>query len=275
MESDVADTTTQRLVEHPLLVDGVKFDLGVFALYYVDAEQHLRAAVYTRDVLIRAATAPYPEGALAKDSPGVLVPSIDKYTPFWELPSLSAYPTAKAALDATVGLDDIWPQVEAVVSSTLGALHSKAVPFRAMQVVRFDLMVDAARKVWLIEINQSPRIHVSRSESDKTWRATLADDIAAYVLQLADGQADPAEPWRVVQGQAELRQGATPLLARSLAESESESETESETESESESESTGSSTATTAKPASAVDAVEIIKANAAVASLLALVGLLH
>ena len=46
----MTDTTTQRLVEGPLLVDGVKFDLGVFALYYVDAANHLRAAVYTRDV---------------------------------------------------------------------------------------------------------------------------------------------------------------------------------------------------------------------------------
>ena len=46
----MTDTTTQRLVEQPLLVDGVKFDLGVFALYYVDATHRLRAAVYTRDV---------------------------------------------------------------------------------------------------------------------------------------------------------------------------------------------------------------------------------
>ena len=46
----MADTTTQRLVDQPLLVDGVKFDLGFFALYYVDATKHLRAAVYTRDV---------------------------------------------------------------------------------------------------------------------------------------------------------------------------------------------------------------------------------
>ena len=46
----MADTTTQRLVEQPLLVDGVKFDLGIFALYYKDAANHLRAAVYKRDV---------------------------------------------------------------------------------------------------------------------------------------------------------------------------------------------------------------------------------
>jgi hypothetical protein len=240
MKSDVTDTTTQRLVEQPLLVDGVKFDLGVFALYYVDATHRLRAAVYTRDVLVRAATAPYPEGQVELDSTGVLVPSIDKYTPYWELPSLSAYPTAKEALDSTVGLEDVWPQVEAIVSSTLSAVHSKAVPFGVMQVVRFDLMLDAARKVWLIEINQSPRIHVPRA-GDTTWRAALADDIAAYVLQLADGEAVPHEPWRVVAGSQVVAAGkADRRVARSLSESESASEGSASEGSKSESESEGS-----------------------------------
>merc|ERR1719379_2150515 len=109
-----------------------------------------------------------------------------------------------------------------------------------MQVVRFDLMLDAARKVWLIEINQSPRIHVPRA-GDTTWRAALADDIAAYVLQLADGEAVPREPWRVVAGSQVVAVGqADRRVARSLSESESESPkstSESETPSKSESES--------------------------------------
>ena len=56
-----------------------------------------------------------------------------------------------------------------------------------LQVVRFDFMLDAARKVWLIEINQSPRIHVPRV-GDTAWRAALADDIAASRAESRAGQ---------------------------------------------------------------------------------------
>ena len=56
-----------------------------------------------------------------------------------------------------------------------------------LQVVRFDFMLDAARKVWLIEINQSPRIHVARA-GDTAWRAALADDMAASRAESRAGQ---------------------------------------------------------------------------------------
>ena len=61
-----------------------------------------------------------------------------------------------------------------------------------LQVVRFDFMLDAARKVWLIEINQSPRIHVNRQAGDtarEAWRTALADDIAASRAESRAGQA--------------------------------------------------------------------------------------
>ena len=57
-----------------------------------------------------------------------------------------------------------------------------------LQVVRFDFMLDAARKVWLIEINQSPRIHVARA-GDTAWRAALADDMAASRAESRAGQS--------------------------------------------------------------------------------------
>ena len=79
-----------------------------------------------------------------------------------------------------------------------------------LQVVRFDFMLDAARKVWLIEINQSPRIHVPRA-GDTAWRAALADDMAASSAKSRASQSCLPDNCKALN--IELLCGAVPVLA--------------------------------------------------------------
>jgi tubulin monoglycylase TTLL15 len=118
-EIDFADNDTfiQEFVDDPLLVDGYKFDMGVYTI--ITSVDPLRVYVYWGDVLFRYCAVPY-HPFDAKNVEKYIVG--DDYLPTWEVPSLKQYYTGlgfsmKGSFDAYLmsqGRDPgvVWDQVE-------------------------------------------------------------------------------------------------------------------------------------------------------------------
>uniref|UniRef100_A0A4Y0BLW7 Tubulin-tyrosine ligase n=1 Tax=Anopheles funestus TaxID=62324 RepID=A0A4Y0BLW7_ANOFN len=111
------DTFIQEFIDDPLLVDGYKFDIGVYTV--ITSIDPLRVYIYKGDILFRYCPVPYyPFNASNVDKYIVG----DDYLPTWEVPSLGQYYTKygfgmKDSFDAyltSTGRDPstIWEQVE-------------------------------------------------------------------------------------------------------------------------------------------------------------------
>lgn len=173
-EINVNDNLTfvQEFIENPLLVDGHKFDIGVYTI--ITSIDPLRLYIYYGDILFRYCPQKYypfdPEN-IDKYIVG------DDYIPTWEIPSLAKYYNAlgygmKASFDAFMknsGRDPqkIWDQVEDAIR--LAVLAKEPLIKDVMQrfknskqtffeMARFDLMVDDNLKVYLMEANMSPNL---------------------------------------------------------------------------------------------------------------------
>jgi tubulin monoglycylase TTLL15 len=164
-------TFIQEFIQNPFLVDGHKFDIGVYTI--ITSINPLRAYIYYGDVLFRYCPQKYypfdPEN-VDKYVVG------DDYLPTWEVPSLSRYYNAlgygmKESFDAyvrTQGKDPqiIWNQVEDAIRTAIltkePLIKSSFQHYKNRQnfyeMARFDLIIDADLKVHLIEANMSPNL---------------------------------------------------------------------------------------------------------------------
>ncbi|EDV42286.1 uncharacterized protein Dana_GF17905 [Drosophila ananassae] len=164
------DSFVQEFVQRPFLVDGHKFDIGVYVA--ITSINPLRAYIYTGDVLFRYCPVKYypfnPEN-IDKYIVG------DDYLPTWEVPSLRKYynrfeGSMRTVFEAYVrdqGKDPsgIWPQVEHIIRTTLAAKEKDIVEtlsyYRThnfFELMRFDLFIDEDLKVSLMEANMSPNL---------------------------------------------------------------------------------------------------------------------
>lgn len=80
------DTFVQEFIQNPLLVDGHKFDIGVYTI--ITSIDPLRVYIYNGDILFRYCPVKYYPFD-AKDVDKYIVG--DDYLPSWEVPSLSQY----------------------------------------------------------------------------------------------------------------------------------------------------------------------------------------
>ena len=84
LDLDTQGSFVQVFVDDPLLIDGYKFDIGVYTM--VTSIDPLRIYVYEGDVLVRFCPEKYhPFDAKKKDKYVVH----DDYRPTWEVPTLS------------------------------------------------------------------------------------------------------------------------------------------------------------------------------------------
>jgi tubulin monoglycylase TTLL15 len=165
------ETFIQEFVQKPFLVDGHKFDIGVYVT--ITSLDPLRVYIYYGDILFRYCPQkyyPFDPSNVDKYVVG------DDYLPTWEVPSLSRYYNAlgygmKGSFDAYVraqGKDPqiIWDQVEDSIRVAIltkqpllkGLLQSYKNRHNFFEMARFDLIVDDDMKVYLIEANMSPNL---------------------------------------------------------------------------------------------------------------------
>lgn len=198
------ETFLQEFIENPFLVDGYKFDIGVYVV--ITSVDPLLSYIYTGDVLFRYCSEKY----LPFDPKNVNKYVVgNDYVPTWKVPSLIKYFETfgggmRASFNAYVrdqSLDpsDIWTQVEHIVRETILAMKNNIVmamrPYKTgnfFELLRFDLIIDDELKVHLMEINMSPNL----SSEHFKQNALLYEQILYSVFNLLGvGTALRAKKW--------------------------------------------------------------------------------
>ncbi|CAH2090156.1 unnamed protein product [Euphydryas editha] len=165
------ESFVQEYIQKPFLVDGHKFDIGVYVV--LTSVDPLRVYWYKGDVLFRYCPAkyyPFDPSNLDKYVIG------DDYLPTWEVPSLARPYTAlgfgmKEAFDHYAeskgkNTTRLWEDVqEAIVEVFLKkeyhiieALKNYPSKDNFFEMMRFDLVIDEDLKVYLLEANMSPNL---------------------------------------------------------------------------------------------------------------------
>ncbi|CAG5043659.1 unnamed protein product [Parnassius apollo] len=165
------ESFVQEYVQKPFLVDGHKFDIGVYVV--LTSVNPLRVYYYTGDILFRYCPAkyyPFDPKNLDKYVVG------DDYLPIWEVPSLAHPYTAlgfgmKEAFNTYVRSKGknpaiMWEEVEKAITEVflkkehhvIEALKNYPSSDNFFELMRFDLVVDENLKVYLLEANMSPNL---------------------------------------------------------------------------------------------------------------------
>lgn len=174
------DTFVQEYIHNPLLIDGRKFDIGVYiTLTSVDP---LRVYILHDEILIRFCPKDY-KPIDFKDVDKYVVG--DDYTPTWEMPSLKKYYTEhsmsfKETLNSYLRSQDkdpdfIYRQVyEAIAGLFLNKNKNlmksldKMTHKRAyFELMRCDFVLDEDLNVYLMEVNMSPNLSSAHFEGNK------------------------------------------------------------------------------------------------------------
>ncbi|XP_032664679.1 probable tubulin polyglutamylase ttll-15 [Odontomachus brunneus] len=161
----------QEFVERPYLVDGYKFDIGLYIV--ITSVDPLRLYVYQGDVLFRfCPVAYYPFDAEDLDKYVVG----DDYLPIWKVPSLKKYYaelgySMKDSFDAYVreqGKDpaEMWEraydairEVFLMKESQIREISKRVGNGRNFfELMRFDLVLDEDLNVYTMEANMSPNL---------------------------------------------------------------------------------------------------------------------
>ncbi|RZF34125.1 hypothetical protein LSTR_LSTR003535 [Laodelphax striatellus] len=164
-------TFIQEFIDDPLLVDGHKFDIGVYTI--ITSIDPLTVYFYNGDVLFRYCPEKYYPFDPAKVDKYVVG---DDYLPTWEVPSLKKFYndnafSMKDSFDAYLkqsGRDPskIWSQVEEAIRevclSKEHAIHNILVNYPSkrnfFEMMRFDFAVDNDLNVYVMEANMSPNL---------------------------------------------------------------------------------------------------------------------
>ncbi|EDV93859.1 GH18061 [Drosophila grimshawi] len=160
----------QEFIQRPFLVDGFKFDIGVYVV--ITSVNPLRVYIYNGDVLFRYCPVKYyPFDAENQDKYVVA----DDYLPSWEVPSLRKYYNSyggsmRTSFEAYVrdqhkDPSQIWTQVEHIIRTTILSKEQDITnslraykTHKFFDLLRFDLFIDEDLKVYLMEANMSPNL---------------------------------------------------------------------------------------------------------------------
>ncbi|EFN86381.1 Tubulin polyglutamylase TTLL6 [Harpegnathos saltator] len=171
-DADLTDGIfVQEFIERPYLVDGYKFDVGLYIV--VTSVDPLRLYIYKGDVLFRfCPVAYYPFDAEVLDKYVVG----DDYLPIWKVPSLKKYYTElgysmKDSFDAYVreqGKDpaEMWERAYEAIREVflMKEAQIREVSRRIgngrnfFELMRFDLVLDEDLNVYTMEANMSPNL---------------------------------------------------------------------------------------------------------------------
>ncbi|XP_072743716.1 probable tubulin polyglutamylase ttll-15 [Anoplolepis gracilipes] len=164
-------TFIQEFIERPFLVDGYKFDIGVYVV--ITSVDPLRLYAYKGDVLFRFCPVkyyPFDPEVLDKYVVG------DDYLPIWNVPSLKRYYTEfgfsmKDSFDAYVrehgkNPTEMWERaydaIREVVLMKETQIREVSRRFgngrNFFELVRFDLALDEDLNVYMMEANMSPNL---------------------------------------------------------------------------------------------------------------------
>uniref|UniRef100_A0A0A9X8G8 Tubulin polyglutamylase TTLL6 n=1 Tax=Lygus hesperus TaxID=30085 RepID=A0A0A9X8G8_LYGHE len=171
IDLDKPGSFIQEYISDPLLVDGYKFDIGVYTT--ITSFDPLRVYIYNGDALFRYCTEkyyPFDDERVDKYVIG------DDYLPTWEVPSLTKYYvdygfSMKESFDGymmSIGRDPktIWLQIEEAIRQVCLKKESQIMKYLSLykskrnffEMMRFDFVVDNNLNVYIMEVNMSPNL---------------------------------------------------------------------------------------------------------------------
>lgn len=172
LDLSASDTFIQEFVQNPFLVDGRKFDIGIYTI--ITSLDPLRVYVMKSEWLIRYCAVDYNPFDVSIPDKYVVG---DDYTPTWELPSLKdVYQRLKFShknslfyyLDMrghnSVAMEnEVYKAIADIIyekKSDILKIVSKY-PYGSksfFEMVRFDFVIDSEINVYLMEVNMSPNL---------------------------------------------------------------------------------------------------------------------
>ncbi|XP_070576680.1 probable tubulin polyglutamylase ttll-15 [Ptychodera flava] len=180
LELNTDKTFIQEFIQKPFLIDGRKFDIGIYTV--IASIDPLRLYIYEEETLIRYCS---------KDYYPVDFDDVDKYvvgddyTPTWKMPSLqSIYEDMSYSHKETLNIfirqqgkdsqhiwDQMYESITQVVSHFEPKLVSSSSKYKSvrnfMELVRFDFVLDEDLKVYLMEVNMSPNLSSKHTGPNK------------------------------------------------------------------------------------------------------------
>lgn len=182
------DTLIQEYMSNPLLIDGKKFDIGIYAV--LTSVEPLRVYIYESESLLRFCAKPYLDSQTSHFNSSDLESYVvgDDYTPIWLMPSLLRYYigtnlSMKQTLNSYLKRlnkdgQQIWGQIEDTIKSVYKSKEHHLARMTRMyqtannyndtsvegslnqffEMVRFDFIVDDQLNVYLMEANMSPNL---------------------------------------------------------------------------------------------------------------------
>jgi tubulin monoglycylase TTLL15 len=165
------DSFVQEFIENPFLVDGYKFDIGIYTV--ISSIDPLRVYVYKGDVLFRFCPVkyhPFDSEVIDKYVVG------DDYLPIWNVPSLKNYYknygfSMKESFDSYVRSqgkdpqkmwDDCFEAIRSIILQKEYQIRQVLKRFKGsesfFELVRFDFMVDENLNIFVMEANMSPNL---------------------------------------------------------------------------------------------------------------------
>lgn len=164
-------TFVQEYIEKPYLIDGFKFDIGVYTV--ITSVDPLRLYVYKGDVLFRFCPVKYyPFDPMNLDKYVVG----DDYLPIWNVPSLRNYYikmgfSMKDTFDAYIRTkqqdpDKIWDDINNAIriivlkkeKQIANVVRQFGSGRNFFEMVRFDFVLDEQLNVFIMEANMSPNL---------------------------------------------------------------------------------------------------------------------
>ncbi|XP_025205839.1 tubulin polyglutamylase ttll6 isoform X1 [Melanaphis sacchari] len=171
LDFNSSGTFIQEYIDNPLLIDGYKFDIGVYTI--ITSIDPLRVYMYNGDILFRFCPEKY--HPFNPDNIDKYVIG-DDYLPTWEVPSLKKYyvdqgASMKASVESHLkaqGRDatKIWDQLEDAIrvvclekeSKIRNLMRNYKSKTNFFEMARFDFVVDNDLKVYIMEVNMSPNL---------------------------------------------------------------------------------------------------------------------
>ncbi|XP_034832589.1 probable tubulin polyglutamylase ttll-15 [Maniola hyperantus] len=201
------ESFVQEYVQKPFLVDGHKFDIGVYVV--LTSVNPLRVYWYKGDVLFRyCPTKYYPFDPKNLDKYVVG----DDYLPTWEVPSL-AHPYTSLGFSMKEAFDHyasskgknttkMWEDVQEAITEVfikkehhiISALKTYPSQDNFFEMMRFDLVVDEELKVYLLEANMSPNLSSAHYPPNQLLYEQVLYNLFSLVglaTYLNDGNEDP------------------------------------------------------------------------------------
>ncbi|CAH0550539.1 unnamed protein product [Brassicogethes aeneus] len=173
-------TFIQEFVDKPLLVNGHKFDIGIYTI--ITSIDPLRIYIYNGEALLRFCPEkyyPFDAKNLNKYVVG------DDYLPTWELPDLDYYFNQlgfgmKESLNAYLrsrgkNPSVIWEQIEDAIRTIIldkekhiaDILQRFKSKHNFFEMMRFDFVIDEDLKIYLLEANMSPNLSSAHFPQNK------------------------------------------------------------------------------------------------------------